>query len=77
MNDRLWKGGLLALLAAILITQWTLGWLERREAAQQTAVLRSIEGLMKQHHESTDEIIASLDDMADVLDDVHSHLAEE
>ena len=70
-------GALVVLLTAVLISQWTIGWREHRESARRLEVLRSIEGLMKQHNESEGEIIASIDDMADVLDDVHSHLTEE
>jgi hypothetical protein len=74
MNDRLWKFLSLALLAAILSSQWVIQILHHQEASRQLATAQSIESLLKHQSETTSEMVASLDDMADVIDDIHEHV---
>lgn len=74
MNDRLWKSLLLGLLAAILVSQWATQLLHQRQAAQQLAVLQSIDAQIKRQAESNEELVASLNDLADVVDDIHGHV---
>ncbi|MBI4905085.1 MAG: hypothetical protein HY820_15735 [Acidobacteria bacterium] len=74
MNDRLWKTLLLGLLAAILASQWVTELLRHRQSGHQIAVLQSIDAQLKKQAETTDELVASVEDIAEVIEDVHSHL---
>jgi hypothetical protein len=65
------------LLAAILVTQWTVHVLEAREASRTRRVIESIQTLLQKDDQSNTEILGALDDIQDVLDDVHGHLAPE
>lgn len=74
MTDRVWKLALLALVAALLLSQWLSQFMQYRQMAHQLALLQSIETSVKQQVETTDQMVASLEDLADVLDDVHGHV---
>ncbi|MCS7023506.1 MAG: hypothetical protein NZV14_01805 [Bryobacteraceae bacterium] len=74
MKDQWWRIATVGLLVGILLSQWVIHWSQSQQAAQEVAVLRSIEALLRQHNESNREILASLDELADVVDDVHAHV---
>ena len=74
MNHSLSKTLLLCLLAAILVSQWFTELLRHRQSAQQIAILQSIDAQLKKQAETTDEMVASLEEIADVIEDVHSHV---
>ncbi|MBL8234461.1 MAG: hypothetical protein JNL98_38540 [Bryobacterales bacterium] len=74
MSDRVWRTATLGLLTGILLSQWVTQWRHDQEASQHLAVMRSIEALLKQHNESNEEIIASIEDLSDAVSDVHSHV---
>lgn len=74
MNDRSWKTLAALLLGGILISQWLIQSLQYREAARQLSVMQSIEDLLKKQSETTTEMVASLEDLADVVDDIHGHV---
>jgi type II secretory pathway pseudopilin PulG len=74
MSDRVWRTALLGLLTGILLSQWVIEWRQKMRETQSLAVLRSIESLLRQHNESNEQIIASLEDIADAVSDIHSHV---
>lgn len=74
MSERYWKTVVAGLLGAVLVSQWMIHLLDAREASQRLAVMVSIESLLKKQSDSTTELVASLDEMADVIDDIHEHV---
>jgi hypothetical protein len=74
MSDRVWRTALLGLLTGILLSQWVIEWRQHMRDTQTVTLMRSIESLLKQHNESNEQIIASLEDIADAVSDIHSHV---
>lgn len=65
---------MLGLLTGVLISQWVIDWRQQMRDAQSLTVMRSIETLLKQHSESDEQVIASMEELADAISDIHSHV---
>lgn len=76
MNDRFWHSLIAGLLAAVLLSQWAIQLLQARQASQQLAVMVSIDSALKKQSDATTEMVASLEDLADVIDDIHDHVGD-
>jgi type II secretory pathway pseudopilin PulG len=66
---------IVVLLAGILASQWILHSLAQREAARNRRVLESIQTLLQKEQQDNTEMLGALDDMQELLDDIHGHLA--
>ncbi len=62
---------IVALLAGILISQWTLHAMAQRESARTRRVMENIQQLLEKDQQSNSEILGALDDLQELMEDVH------